>query len=275
MNRKSAFTLIELAIVLVIIGLVIGAIGTSNKLIEQAKVKAAKGYSNTSPIWDIYGETGDLSAIVWYDALDEDSITKTSNSVSEWRSQLNLTDNYIGKQSTGTSQPTYEFNGLGLLPAISFDSGDLLTLTSRPIAATDDTYSIGIVFNQETHADGTLFEQSASGGGSAFSVDLTSGGNLTVSLGGAASSGLAYTAGKTNAVIVTINGSAANAYLNSNTANSLTGLSDITISNQVATIGATGGISASLAELVVFDKVLHSEEVTAVMQYFTKKYSID
>jgi prepilin-type N-terminal cleavage/methylation domain-containing protein len=50
MREKKGFTLIELAIVLVIIGIIIGAVLKGKDLIESARIKS---FSNSLMEWDI------------------------------------------------------------------------------------------------------------------------------------------------------------------------------------------------------------------------------
>ena len=118
MQNRSAFSLIELSIVLIIVGLLIGGIIAGQKMISLARLTSARTLTNSSPVNVIE----DL--VLWLETTSKKSFDK-----SEMIDEATVTTWYdINPQSTvkfnatGANNPVYLKDKMGGLPGI-FCSG--------------------------------------------------------------------------------------------------------------------------------------------------------
>ena len=67
LSSKKGFSLIELSIVILIIGIIIAGITQSSRLVELYRLSAARTQTQSSPVNAIDG------LVVWYDSTSEES----------------------------------------------------------------------------------------------------------------------------------------------------------------------------------------------------------
>jgi prepilin-type N-terminal cleavage/methylation domain-containing protein len=87
MNKQKGFTLIELAIVLVIIGLLLGGVLRGQALIDSAKVKNLAADFRNVPVY-VYGYQDKFKAIPGDDAHAADHLTGATNSTGTATGQI-------------------------------------------------------------------------------------------------------------------------------------------------------------------------------------------
>lgn len=127
--KKTAFSLIELSIVLLIIGIIIAGITQSSRLIGQFRLSTARSMTNSAPVNSIPGLTH------WYETTAEESFDEEetedraldpdSQGVSVWY-DINQIDG-IKKNAimpTLDSQPAYFADCMRDLPCVRFDGVD-------------------------------------------------------------------------------------------------------------------------------------------------------
>jgi prepilin-type N-terminal cleavage/methylation domain-containing protein len=147
-NFKKGFSLIEISIVLLIIGILISGILVGQDLILDAKIKSAQNLTRTSPV----NKIPDLT--LWLDVNAEKSLISTTAAdrcLSKYSSYQDLLGNETicawqdinSQKSLGTymsdkialsinithalnEMPTYVVNGIGGLPSLYFDGSDYL-----------------------------------------------------------------------------------------------------------------------------------------------------
>lgn len=130
-NKKSfkAFSLIELSIVILIIGILVAGVTSSSRLIKRMKITVAQNLTQSSPIPSIK----DLA--VWYEtSLDKsflDAEESDQTPISTWFDN-NFQSSYKidFKQTTVASQPKYSEGVINSLPAVKFDGVDDFLLAS-------------------------------------------------------------------------------------------------------------------------------------------------
>lgn len=104
-NHKSAFTLIEISIVILVIGILITGIVGSGHLIKKARIFSAHSLTKSSPINAI------KSNKIWLESsFDEENFRKNISNIPN-----NLTISIVG------SGPSYS-NSINKIPAIKFDN---------------------------------------------------------------------------------------------------------------------------------------------------------
>lgn len=160
-NFKKGFSLIEISIVLLIIGILISGILVGQDLILDAKIKSAQNLTKTSPV----NKIPDLT--LWLDVNAEQSLitTQTANRCLEkyvdyqdllgnericaWRDinpQTSLGTDLSKKITLSinithalTAMPTYVVNGIGGLPSLYFDGSDYLISSATPNTSVANT----------------------------------------------------------------------------------------------------------------------------------------
>jgi prepilin-type N-terminal cleavage/methylation domain-containing protein len=153
-NFKKGFSLIEISIVLLIIGILISGILVGQDLILDAKIKSAQNLTRTSPV----NKITDLT--LWLDVNAEKSLISTTaadrclskymsyqdllgnETICAWRdinSQKSLGTNMSDKIALSintahaiNAMPTYVVNGIGGLPSLYFDGSDYLISSIPP-----------------------------------------------------------------------------------------------------------------------------------------------
>ena len=152
MNKKAtAFSLIELSIVILIIGILIAGVTQGSRLITASKLSGARTITQSSDVHSI------KDLYIWIDVTDEDLVavgTTASSSfgnvqdgdyITTITSKNNqLTATYQATVSDDDYRPTYSRNAINGLPGISFDgSDDYMDIDLSKLASTD--YTIFIV----------------------------------------------------------------------------------------------------------------------------------
>ncbi len=120
---KKAFSLIELSIVLLIIGIIIAGVTSSSRLVSAMRVSVAQSITKSSPVSSINGLTA------WYDAVSEESFLSAEQedgaTVSVWNDINPQTTSKINlPQSTADSRPIYKQSDINHLPSLLFDGAD-------------------------------------------------------------------------------------------------------------------------------------------------------
>lgn len=161
---KTAFSLIELSMVITIIALFVGAIVIGGKKVySNARIAGGKSLSSSSPVKDIAG------LVLWLDAVADGSF-KTSeinksadeSNISTWY-DVGTQDDSVNNavQSNSSYQPLYVRNAINGLPGVSFSSSANVGMIISNLALTDD-YSIFVVFTSNVSGGNRRAMQSQS-----------------------------------------------------------------------------------------------------------------
>ncbi len=123
-NQKTlkAFSLIELSIVILIIGVVIAGITSATRLVYQFRVNSARSLTASSPVASITG------LLAWFESTSDASFTEAeemdSAQITNWQ-DINPQQpfKYVLNQSVAASKPTYVAKGpSGGIPVVQFYS---------------------------------------------------------------------------------------------------------------------------------------------------------
>ena len=119
-TSKKAFSLIELSIVILIIGILVAGVTSSSRLIKQFLLTSARNITQSSPV----GTIKDLA--LWLDAVNEkafDIQISEGSSISYWQDTNPMSSSQLRLiQNTASDQPTYTFNGISGLPSVRYNS---------------------------------------------------------------------------------------------------------------------------------------------------------
>jgi prepilin-type N-terminal cleavage/methylation domain-containing protein len=297
-NHKKAFSLIELSIVILIIGILVAGVTQSSRLISQFRLSSARSITKSSPVTSIK----DLA--LWLESTSENSFDDSDQEdglpVDNWYdinpqtiSKINFT------QGVANQRPLYESNAINNLPALYFDgSNDSLTLantlTLQEVTDTNQAtiFVVHKMLNVRDTNNFTIFTTANSAirinshfpgvGNSIYYFDF--GTCCTEGVGRMTNTGFpASFFNRTNIVTwhkrpttgtIRVNG----AQMVSNT---LTGSFDGSNlgSNMTFLIGSGNDVSAYflggyLAELIMFKRGLRADEITDIERYLSKKWGI-
>lgn len=142
MKKNSGFSLIELSIVILIIGILVAGVTGSSRLVKRMKIITAQNLTNSSPI----SSMKDL--IFWY----ETSLEKSFNDAEEQESSF-LTAWYdinptsvdkvnIFSATSNVNQPKFSENIMNGLPAVRFDGDDYFIINPNLYVNTNFTLII-------------------------------------------------------------------------------------------------------------------------------------
>lgn len=294
-KSKSAFSLIELSIVLIVIGLVVSGVIAGKKLIESAKLTAAKSATKSS----IVGSMEDL--ILWLDATSIDitdsnqvRIDGSDIYIKEWQDISPISDfkNDV-EQTSNAKQPAYNKNGLNGLPSLNFDGADSIATADNMINSSfplSDSMSFFIVakINEVTTSTDSLIAIDENINNIDFQLDANSGGQYLYraktsgSLHNGINSGIDHVGGthlfgyslnhkdsSSQAVEIFVDGVQVNS----------TGYGNRFAHNSaILRIGSNrvnnSGIGAEISEVIIFKDALSNTERQAVEDYLMDKWDI-
>jgi len=293
-SRKSifAFSLIELSVIMVIIGLLVSAIVGGQKLVWFAKISKVRQLTNDASF------VRKKSLVLWLEPTLKNSfqdingvnvVLNNEDSVAQW---VNLADNNMNPvQATSSNQPTFTSDGIGGIPTLRFDGNDYLEFGTGSISAMNpNEFTMFIV-------------GSVSGGTGTYRSPLTSRSNIFPGLSGymfyaassdcftfvtgngsgwdAAESTVNFLENKTYVLNAIKDSSTSSLYVN----NALTDSQSITLSRNKSYPARIGGgkteTSATffwigdISEIIIFNEALSSTERTEIYDYLAEKYKVE
>ena len=181
MKKNKAFSLVELSVVILIIGILIAGVTQSGRLIRQIKLSTARSLTSSSDVASIRDVTA------WFEATTPGVFTDINGNTDiddksklrAWRDvnpQKSISDKPIMKNgeiyssgstltATNNTEPKYIISGINGLPSVYFDgganngdatlsdgTGDIISTTdtaTMPILAGDKTFSMFAVFRSD------------------------------------------------------------------------------------------------------------------------------
>jgi prepilin-type N-terminal cleavage/methylation domain-containing protein len=303
MKKKQAFSLIELSIVILIIGILVAGVTSSSRLIRAMKLISAKQMTQSSPVLTIQ----DLLA--WFEPTKEgifgtgsagnytqQASPDNGQPIATWMDsnpRLVSGSQIVATQSSLSNQPLYVENGINGLPTLNFVDDDFLQYADNVGLNTGAT--LFVVFKA---SDYLTFRQIFVGGG----IDLgtsQNGGNKCVALAhlnGASgswygswnsSNALSYDTSSgmlcrfvySKGIIQAFMNGSPDAQTNVGTAYPLSRISspqDFTIDYIASQYIQTTlyNFHGYISELIVFGRGLKTDEISDIEKYLAKKYSI-
>jgi len=170
MKKNKAFSLVELSVVILIIGILVAGVTQSGRLIRQIKLSTARSVTASSDVASIRDVTAWFEASTEGNFTDINNVTDVENKavILEWRDinpQKPIGDRPKLRNEASGSQPMYIANGINGIPSVYFDGGadkagpfpsdataDYIYSTDEPtmpLLSKDKTYSMFAVFRAD------------------------------------------------------------------------------------------------------------------------------
>lgn len=274
-KKYSALSFIEVAIVILIIGIIIAAVFAGRNIITKAQMKASHALTNASPIRSIPGNVLWLESAMTQESLGEN--IATGDNIARWNSiAINSSYTQITKVGNG---PIYA-NTISDIPAIRFgsdSSNDYLQIEDASFLNGTD-YSIFILDKRMDVNAGVgnyLLGESGS-----FALGYETAVKIIQSHGEDASennqaniTALSHYSNAPRVITFTHSSSAGNKiYINATLANEDTSDEAKTHLYGITSLPIGKGYNGEIGELVIFTKALKTSDIASVEDYLSKKW---
>ena len=140
MNKKNAFSLMELAVVLSIVAIVVAGMIEGSRLIAKSKLATARTITKGSPVSSF------KSLAFWLETTSEksflDSEVVDEGSITAWYDVNPVTTTPKSAASSGVNRPTYIANCIVSLPCLRFSGSNFMDTENLRINSTSISYFI-------------------------------------------------------------------------------------------------------------------------------------
>lgn len=154
-NNKKAFSMIEIAVVIIVIGIMIAAaLWVSNFLVKKSRILSAQTFTKSSPIYGI------KDSMLWLESsLDKsfkDDESSDSNPLSIWYDNRESTNKNNAIQNNSSNYPTYA-NTINHIQAVEFDGVNSYFTISDASFLNNTNYTIFILEKRKSDKSNNYF----------------------------------------------------------------------------------------------------------------------
>lgn len=146
-NSKLGFSLIEISVVVLIIGILVAAISTGTDMVKRSKIASAQNLTSNSSI----SAMKDL--VLWFETSLPTSFVSglgEGEFVTVWRNHSPYYSIGNASQSTEANQPVYVEHATNYIPAVRFiDADNFLTIDGANSLLTDSNLNIFVVEDRD------------------------------------------------------------------------------------------------------------------------------
>ena len=271
---KKAFSLVEISVVILIIGILIAGVSQGIDLYQDMRLASARSLTTNSRV----NRIKDLA--LWLESTQEISFLKNEArdgvAVTKWN-DINLAS--IDRATTSVSgiAPIYRQNSINALPALQF-SGNGCFIINHVATSNNNLKTMFAVFleNKKNTSSGTyLYDNNVFPPQFAFI--------LTTEFAGQLYGGIGLTSGSiplNKPHILTAVHNTANSFFRINGTQIATGNAGSNIMGSSTRLGGGSCTSVNdslygyIGEFIVFDRVLNAKEYLDVETYLSKKWAI-
>ncbi len=285
-NQKSrfAFSLIELSVVILIIGILVVGITQGSRIISEAKLKSVRALTNSSPVQSI----SDLA--IWLDSTSEksfDSSVQNGSAISNWYN-IDPRDTNGKKALTFGSAPTYAINTVNGLPSVKFTSSSSQCMSiADGFDGDSENATIFLVFTPTVTntLEMDLIEKWSGSGGYPYVIRsiVTSVNYFFADYTGSAGGNMIGTSARRANVTNIISARRVKAgtmqlWVNSTQEGSTTDTTGSTTNNSNLFLGCRGNslnyTDGYFNEVIIFSRALKDSERTSVENYLKQKWGV-
>lgn len=284
MKRNKAFSLLEVSVIIIILGVLLAGVVKGIGFYDQSSNKFAQTVTKSSPMY-----AGTISGLLmWYETTLDESFKNSERSdglaISEWRDvkPKNFGSAYNATQPTANLRPTYVKNSFGPgVPGIKFTNKGLYT-SSITVPGAKTIFIVAKVNDGAT----TPYYALSSNGVNRFGVTAGVGGFGCLT---GNSSGWTNTSAETPAatnikpkksviLVCAADETSYSPYVNGVALNSVgAGSGDYTgpvvIGARITTVDYA--FDGEIGEIIVYDSVLSDKQRKKIEKYLVQKYNIE
>lgn len=210
---------------------------------------------------------------LWFDAADASTITSSAGAVSQWRDKS--TTAIVASQGTGSAQPTVSVADQNGLNTITFLAANAQVLTFSASVNVDTDYTLFSVFKRTNSSSEVNAIAYSVGGTNAFGNVYYTDNNIYISNSTGFYNGVAPNNTTYDLVTSQLTSSTGAARFNFNPV-SLAFTAGSGRSAIFDNIGARGGavpVNGSIAEVILYNRVLSATEIAIVENYLQAKWA--
>jgi prepilin-type N-terminal cleavage/methylation domain-containing protein len=277
MQKKRAFTLLELSVVVVVIGILIVGVMQGANLVNSARLANARSLTARSPVPGIAG------LMAWYETSLRDSFNvdeAVSNGlVSVWYDSN--PDSVPQKKNRLTrvanADVLFKPEGINKLPALSFNGSGSFNLANFAQGGSAQ-YTVFLVFKPSAFGSTIFDSDSANANSISLSADVVTL-NVNGSSEGTDTSSL-FTVSSDYIAAIYFNNASSGVYIND--FQNLAGDANLTSIGASQLYGLSigldkdgaNGFNGLISEVIIYNRPLKPDERKDVMSYLSKKYQI-
>ncbi len=302
---RSAFSLLEISITLIIVGVILVVILSSSSIYSNYKLETARNFTASSDVSSIQG------LILWLDATAEKSFNynerEDNGAISAWFDTNPTANANNAAQSSAAARPLYITDAINNLPALKFDGiNDFLRLSSYKASFNDapetaNNFTIFVV--AKPNATDSLSIESTSGtagtttpgkkyllypenGGTIYSKVYAAGSGIAMGTNGISvyehfaynlPPVLVYATSATSPTIIEVDytNKVPSLYINGALVRKTAqGPTNYVFPTFRIGGGQYGYYSGYIAEIIIYNRVLLDDERESVAKYLSKKWGI-
>lgn len=286
---KSAFSLIEISIVILVIGLIVAGITQASRLVAKSALTSAQAQTSSAPVAVIDG------LVLWLESTSDKSFleaeAKDGTALSTWNN-INPTMVYgigTGTQTSATHRPTYKAKGQNNLPVVVFSTAtegeeDYFDLPDGSVPYGDADYTAFIVAQATSACTCSVISSGAASSGNdsnTFGFDgsaafINTWGTNNYTFGSSLTGkyhiySVVYSSGSSRTRDARVDGTAADQDTPAG-ARASTAVHNRVGANNASS--AAGFLDGEVAEIIMYSKALKSDEIDDVQKYLSKKWRI-
>jgi prepilin-type N-terminal cleavage/methylation domain-containing protein len=179
-KKYQAFTLLEISVVILIIGILIAGTSQVIEMLSEASLKSVRNLSKSSRVT----RTNDLS--LWLDATSQKAFDKEekddNSTISIWKdTNPKSTSPTSSSTSSASLYPSYILSAISSLPAVRFKKtsssvGNCVTIPSQSFENNSEDFTLYLTYSPATLDDGVIIEKNnATATTFPFSLELNAG----------------------------------------------------------------------------------------------------
>jgi len=290
-TNRLGFSLIELSIVILVIGILVVGITKGSRIINSSRLASAQSLTKASPV------NSNNNVVLWLETTSEASFSAEEaadqSTVTNWFDIKGsaITDPFNVTQTDVSKKPHYITNSTNGLPTLRFDGGDTLEKTNvagSTLSKAGNQVTIFVVQKYYTpaHKSSAIFWQSSTNINRINLHSVWQDGKIQFDFGGITTgriqfqTSLSTFANRTNIITafrrpndtggIRINGIE---YISSSTFANILDTSPIK-TFYVASMGSSNYQNSDINEIIIFRTALKDSEIQEIEQYLSVKWGV-
>lgn len=279
--KNTGFSLIELSIVILIIGILVTGVTQSSRLIRQIRIQSARNLTINSPVTSI----GSLQ--IWLETTLINSFSSDQPDdgylIETWN-DLNPQSSYKNNalQSNNSQKPTYKQNSTGsLLPVVSFTGAQMMAFTNQLLLKPVSYFLVirpNSIGSEYALTGSSAYGMSISITPTGYLIPVQQNYNHVIANPPYYFNSILNT-NKLNLIYFQYANNGSYSCYSNGVSDCTSASKDINFINQTLYLGYNPlsnnlFYNGDIAEIIIYNKVLNDEERKAVEKYLSQKWSI-